>query len=252
MANVADASNWASDSTRVRPDRSRWVPETRFGFWFLGTNVWSRYVVEVALNDLARLMPAGARKPRVLLDAGCGPGVSLPLLDRYFQPERIIGLDIDPKEVRRSSARAAQCRCAAEVRLGDVTRLDLADNSVDMVLCHQLLHHLVRQEQALREFFRVLAPGGALLVAESCREFILTAPVRLLFRHPNEKQQSPEGYQRLVRAAGFDLDAQSVKSSTPFWSQTDWGFTRKLGWRRASDEDTEVVIAAIKPAAPTQ
>ena len=226
----------------------RWVPETWFGHWFLGTNVWSRYAVEVALNDLARLMPDSARRPLRILDAGSGPGVSLPLLDRIFSPESILAIDINPKEVQRSRRQAGLCRCEVEVRAGDATELDLPDGSVDMVLCHQLLHHLVPQKEALAEFHRVLAPGGTLLLAESCDEFISSIPVRMLFRHPNETQRSATGYQRLVRDAGFILAPDCVETSTPFWSLPDWGLRQKLGWKRpAGAEPTEVTGAAMKP-----
>ena len=87
-------------------NRSRWVKETRFGHWFLGTNVWSRYVVEVAIRDLAALLPPPARPPRLILDAGSGPGVALPLLDRFFQPASLLAIDIDPQEVARSRTQA--------------------------------------------------------------------------------------------------------------------------------------------------
>lgn len=192
--------------------------------------------------------PAAARHPRRILDAGCGPGVSLPLLDRCFHPERIIGLDVDPQEVARSRRQAGRCTCRVDVRVGDVTRLDLADGAVDMVLCHQTLHHVVQQEVVLREFHRVLAPGGVLLLAESCRAFILSAPVRLLFRHPNEVQKTAAEYQQLVRAAGFTFGPGHVATSVPFWTLADWGFARRLGWRpRSAPEPTQLVMVAFKP-----
>ncbi|GEM_PF-77422 len=231
------------------PDRLRWVPETRFGRWFLGTNIWTRYVVEVALRDLVKLLPPAARHPKRIVDAGSGPGVSLPLLDRHFSPELIIGLDINPAEVLRSAAQAKHCRARVEVRRGDANALDLPDGSVDLVLCHQLLHHVVRQEIVLSEMYRVLAPGGTLLVSESCRDFILSTPVRLLFRHPNEVQRTAAEYQQLVRNAGFTFGPEQVKTSTPFWSLPDWGLRQKLGWRRpVNAEPTEVMLVAFKPA----
>jgi SAM-dependent methyltransferase len=224
------------------------VRETRFGHWFLGTSVWSRYVVEVALQDLFRLLPAEARRPRRILDAGCGPGVSLPILDRLFQPESIVAIDIDPKEVVRSQAQARHCAARVDVRRGNAEHLDLPDGSVDLVLCHQLLHHVVPQAEVLRELRRVLAPGGTLLVAESCREFIHSAPVRLLFRHPDEVQRTAAEYQQLVRDAGFAFTPQQVHTSTPFWSLADWGLRYKLGWPRpASPEPTEITLVAFKP-----
>ena len=204
----------ASPPDSAAPERLRWVPETKFGHWFLGTNIWTRYVVEVALHELAGLLPAGARPPRRILDAGCGPGVSLPLLDRHFRPELIIALDIDPSEIERSRRQVPHCACQVELRRGDVAHLDLTDHSIDMVLCHQTLHHVVRQEAVLRELYRVLAPGGTLLLAESCRDFIRSAPVRLLFRHPNEVQKTAAGYQQLVRQVGFRFGPEHVVTTS--------------------------------------
>lgn len=229
-------------------DRRRWVPETRFGHWFLGTNIWVRYVVVVALNQLVGLLPAGTRAPRRILDAGCGPGVSLPLLDRHFRPESIVALDIDPAEIERSRRQSPLCSCRIELCQGDAARLELADASVDMVLCHQTLHHVVRQETVLREIYRVLAPGGTLLLAESCRDFIQSTPVRMLFRHPNEVQKTATEYQQLVRQVGFKFGPEHVATSTPFWTLPDWGLARKLFGRRNSEaEPTEVYLVAFKP-----
>ncbi len=241
-------------STPLSPkDRLRWVPETRFGLWFLGTHVWARYVVDVALNDMFKMLPPEARHPRRILDAGSGPGVSLPILDRLFSPAKIIAMDINPGEVRRSQAQAKLCRCPVSVSRGDATAIDLPDSSVDLVLCHQLLHHVVQQEVVLREMYRVLAPGGTLLVAESCRDFIKSAPVRLLFRHPNEVQKTATGYQQLVRQAGFTFGPEHVRASTPFWSLTDWGLRYKLGWPRPINaEPTEVTLVAFKPGRSNQ
>jgi ubiquinone/menaquinone biosynthesis C-methylase UbiE len=206
--------------------------------------------VQVAIEQFVRALPQPTPRPLRILDAGSGPGVSLPLLDATFRPDEIIAIDANPAEVERSRRQAARCRCRVEVLRGDAAALKLSDESVDLVLCHQLLHHVVRQEVVLREFHRVLAPGGILLVAESCRAFILSAPVRLLFRHPNHVQKSAEGYQQLVRAAGFEFGPQHVETSTPFWSKTDWGFCEKFGvqWFVPS-EPTEVTIVAFKPTA---
>jgi SAM-dependent methyltransferase len=245
---MPEASASAPRTQSAAPERLRWVPETKFGHWFLGTNVWSRYVVEVALQELADLLPENARRPRLILDAGCGPGVSLPLLDRLFQPEKILAIDIDPLEIARSQRQVPRCACRVDVQRGDVGRLDLADESVDLVLCHQTLHHVVRQTMVLQEFYRVLAPGGTLLLAESCRDFIRSTPVRLLFRHPNEVQKTASEYQDLVRRTGFTFGPEHVVTSTPFWSLPDWGLATRLGWRRrTAAEPTEIYLVAFKP-----
>ncbi|PMW74993.1 SAM-dependent methyltransferase, partial [Pseudomonas sp. GW460-12-1-14-LB3] len=66
----------------------------------------------------------------------------------------------------------------------DCATLKLPDASVDLLFCHQTFHHLVEQEQALAEFYRVLKPGGYLMFAESTEAYIDTWVIRWLFRHP--------------------------------------------------------------------
>lgn len=69
-----------------------------------------------------RQADAGAPRPRLILNAGGGPGVSLPRLDRLFQSESIIAIDIDPLKVERSRRRVPLCNCRVEVRGGDAAR----------------------------------------------------------------------------------------------------------------------------------
>lgn len=226
------------------------VPETRFGRWFLRTNIWTRYVVEAALDEFMRQLPATLERPRRILDAGCGAGVSLPLLDQRLRPDCIVALDIEPGEVERCRRQARGCRSELRLMVGDAANLALADESVDIVLCHQMLHHARRQEAILREFHRALVPGGWLLLAESCRSFILSTPVRMMFRHPNEVQKSAGEYQELVRAAGFSFGPTQVATSTPFWSLLDWGLSRRVGWRANRPlEPTQVTLSATKTPA---
>lgn len=184
------------------------------------------------------------------LDAGCGPGVSLPLLGRYFSPAVIIGLDIDLGKIERACAQVLRCACAVESVQGDIALLDFADSSFDLILYYQTRHHVVDQAAVLREFHRVLALGGAVLIAESCREFILSAPVRVLFRHPNEVQKTALEYQRLPRAAGFSFTLAEEETARSFWSLADGGLIDRLGRRpKRVPEPAEVAVVAFKPAA---
>ena len=247
----------ASPSSRAISPESRgatkkpcdWMHETRFGQWFIGTQVWELYVVKVSMQQFVRLLAGRGWKPRRVLDAGCGPGVSLPLLEQYFKPDVIVALDVDPGEIERSRVQSRRCTCPVELRQGDVANLNFPDASFDLILCHQTLHHVVEQEAVLRELHRVLAPGGALLIAESCRSFILSTPVRVLFRHPNEVQKTAGEYQQLLRDAGFLFTSAEVETSRPFWSLLDWGLLERLGWRSKRDaEPTQVAVVAFKPA----
>jgi SAM-dependent methyltransferase len=225
-----------------------WVSETRFGKWFLSTETWFREVLSQAVADLHELagpdLPASFNR---LMDVGCGQGLAFSLLQKHFAPRAIVGVDIDPRMLELARAAAKGCDLPVEVHAASVTRLDLPDASVDGILCHQLIHHVANQQGALRELHRVLAPGGYLFLSESCEAFIKTWTVRWLFRHPEGVQRPAEGYVKLVREAGFVFDeTRDVRTSTPWWSLWDFGFTRKIGLVRSPPVATELLLVARK------
>src|SRR5262245_59311018 len=147
---------------------SVWVPETRFGSWFVRTDVWIKYVLAKSFIGFDALFNSKQRFSRIL-DIGCGAGTAFGLIETHYAPQSLMGIDIDPSLVRRAQEAALRCRCAAEARVGDAAHLELPDTSIDMIICHQTLHHLPNQIAAVRELYRVLRPGGVLLCAESCR-----------------------------------------------------------------------------------
>lgn len=184
-----------------------------------------------------------------ILDAGCGIGQSFPLLEQAFQPRSIFGVDVDGEMIERAETFVRQCRC--HVALDSVSILDscLPSASLDMIFCHQLLHHTTDQEGVLRAFYRLLVPGGIALIGESCRPFIRSIPVRLLFRHPMMVQKTASEYVDLVERMGFETGAGEVKTCTPWWSRRDLGLMEKLGIAGSRSLDiTEVLIVAKKPA----
>jgi ubiquinone/menaquinone biosynthesis C-methylase UbiE len=225
------------------------VPETRIGFWFLGTRTWTDHVIRVALRDLVRLIPD--RKPSypVVLDAGCGQGKSfLPLIE-CFAPQHLIGVDAEEKCLDRARREAAREGTRTDLYRRDLSALPLADESVDLVFCHQTFHHLVRQDLALREFWRVLKPGGVLLFAESTRAYIHSWIIRLLFRHPMHMQRSAGEYLDMIRRQGFRFEAQNVSLPYLWWSRWDLGALEWFGFGvPAEREETLVNLAAVKPA----
>lgn len=235
--------------TAPRPARL-WTPDTRFGAWFQNTEVWRRYVVSPALAELAQLLGEAAPRPKWLLDAGCGAGQAFPEIAARFQPGRILAVDIDRRQLALARRSAARCACPVDLQHADLRRLDLRSESVDLALCHQVLHHVSDQEAVLAELFRVLRPGGFLLVAESCRAFVRSLPVRLLFRHPRGVQRSADGYRELLRASGFAFERESTSTPEPFWARPDFGLRERLGLPRAANEAPEVQVVARRPAIP--
>jgi ubiquinone/menaquinone biosynthesis C-methylase UbiE len=235
----------------TQPASDPHVPETEFGKWFLRTETWTTHVLERALADLAPLMPPGRNSYEVVADVGCGYGRSLPKLHQRFAPRRLIGMDIDPEMLEASSREVTAHGIAAEFICCSSSNIALPDASVDLLFCHQTFHHLIDQDKAIAEFFRVLKPGGVLLFAESTKRYIHSWIIRLLFRHPMDVQKTAPEYLAMVRAAGFDVPDSAVSYPFLWWSREDLGLLERVLRIKppAVREETLINLVARKPLA---
>jgi len=229
-----------------------YVEETKFGFWFLRSHTWQHHVLRVAINDLRRLFDETPPQAPVLLDVGCGQGRSFKHLQQVFKPGRLLGTDADPHSLELSGAEAVNQGLKVELQGSDCAELQFPDNSIDLLFCHQTFHHLVEQEKALAEFWRVLKPGGYLLFAESTEAYIDTWVIRWLFRHPMHVQKSAEGYLDMLRAQGFQFTPRNVSYPYLWWSRSkDFGLLERFGLRKppppGQREETLVNVVARKP-----
>ena len=226
----------------------KFVPETHIADWFLRTHTWNIHVLRRALNDLQRFMPQQITFP-IILDIGSGCGQSFDHLVARFQPQQLLALDPDPKFTDKVAAAIQRCSCPVQMLPANAAAIPLADQSVDMIFCHQSFHHIVDQESAIKEFYRVLKPGGYLLFAESTRRYIHSLMIRLLFRHPMDVQKTAEQYIYMIRETGFALPEQRISLPFLWWSRPDGGFLEWIGCKVPTQrEETLINAVAIKPA----
>ena len=127
----------------------------RFGRNYLPGRSWKGLA-----EMLLKLLP-----PLVIADLGAGEGtVSLMLAQRA---KHVIAVDNSEKMIEYGSGIARRNGVKnLEYRLGDLEELPLATGEVDLVLFHQSLHHAMHPKKAVEEAWRILRPGGRIVVLD--------------------------------------------------------------------------------------
>ena len=97
-----------------------------------------------------------------LLEVGCGPG---PIVELLVQKGiRYQGLDISPGMIAECRRRFAGVP-GARFDVGDAARLNYPEGRFDVVLCLGMLEYVHDEAAVVREFVRVLKPGGLLILS---------------------------------------------------------------------------------------
>ena len=103
-----------------------------------------------------------------VLDLGCGTGSLVRMLKRRHPSARVAAIDPDPKALARARAKLARAGAEVAFEQGFADALPYESAAFDRVLSSLMFHHLTAPEKdaALREAYRVLAPGGTLHVLD--------------------------------------------------------------------------------------
>lgn len=100
-----------------------------------------------------------------IADLGAGEGLISQLLAR--RAERVTCVDNSPKMVEFGRELAKKNGFSnLDYQLGDIEEVPLKDESVDLALLSQALHHAQHPETAVQEAFRILQPGGELIIVD--------------------------------------------------------------------------------------
>ena len=156
-------------------------------WWFVGRR-------RLAIRLLkAAIAPANGRHPTVL-DLGCGTGVVLRDLGEWASP---VGLDMSERALgyclRRGLSKTVQ---------GDGECLPIRDESLDAIIGLDIFQHIKDDRAAFAEAFRVLRPGGILVLSVPAFRSLWGPHDVALMHHRRYRRREIQG---LLTDAGFEV-----------------------------------------------
>lgn len=162
----------------------------KFHFFYVGNHKIILSLVEKYTKDVS-----GKLK---ILDAGCGTGLLAKKLERYGD---VAAVDISPYAIKLAKRRGVPARQAS------VDKLPYKNNTFDLVVSVDVIYHRrVNDKKALVEFFRVLKPGGVLILRVPANKwFNLRHDAHV---HTRERYSKSELLEKL-KMAGFKIEKMS-------------------------------------------
>jgi len=151
---------------------------------------------------------AALREGDVVVDLGSGGGFDCFLAARRVGASgRVIGVDMTPEMIAKARGNAARDGAEnVEFRLGEIEYLPVADASADMVISNCVINLSTDKAQVFREAFRVLKPGGRLMVSD----LVLLRPL------PDSVRRSVEMYAGCISGAMLEADYLAAMRTAGF------------------------------------
>jgi SAM-dependent methyltransferase len=169
-------------------------------------------------NPLAH---AAIHEGDTVLDLGSGAGFDCFLAARKVgKTGQVIGVDMTHEMLTRARENAKKAKVTnVEFRLGEIEALPVADNSVDLIISNCVINLSPDKGRVFREAYRVLKPGGLLMVSD----IVLTRELPESVRNSVEAYASciagaslKDEYLDLIRKAHFSDVAVLEETPVPF------------------------------------
>jgi SAM-dependent methyltransferase len=190
---------------------------------------------------------ANIQEGETIVDLGSGAGIDCFLAaKRAGESGKVIGIDMTPAMIdkARNNAREGGYH-NVEFRLGEIEHMPLADNSVDLIISNCVINLSPDKSKVFRDAYRVLKPGGRLVVSDIVLNHEFPEVVKKALDMPGcvSRAWVTEDYLGVIEAAGFErvelLEADHIQPQRQPVEVGDGLRKRKL---RTYNKEVEVVL----------
>ena len=183
----------------------------------------------------------------IMLDVGCGEGRHIFGVMQDYPQMKCVGLDMDNASLNKAEEGyqyfESISNAGAEFIKGSAYSLPFPDESIDLIVCSEVLEHLHEYNDAVEEIHRVLKPGGKFYASVPA-----SWPEKVCWSLSKDYQNQPGGHLRIfnqlelvseIKESGFKfLSSEKFHSiHSPYW------WLRCLFWK---SQDSNFLVNLYK------
>lgn len=194
---------------------------------------------------------ASLKKGETVLDLGSGAGIDCFLAaPAVGETGKVIGVDMTPEMIFKARENAEKGNFKnVEFRLGEIERLPVSDNSIDIIISNCVINLSPDKDAVFKEAYRVLNPGGRLMVSD----IVLLKPLPDFVRNAVQAYVGcvagaslKQEYLDKIENAGFkSVKILQERDYTESWAQDKQAHKDLLGEYDLSYEKSMEIAASI-------
>ncbi len=182
------------------------------------------------------------QKGETVLDLGAGAGIDVFLAaNKVGETGRVIGIDMTPDMINKGQEIAEEYGYSnVDFKLGEIENMPIEDNSIDVIISNCVINLAPDKSKVYQEAFRVLKPGGRILISDLVTEGELPEDIRKSFEAWSEciaGALDKNEYVNIIKNAGFE-NVQIVTEKQYYEERLD---------ERLAGKITSLNVCAKKP-----
>ncbi len=177
--------------------------------------------------EAPRLKQLSKGRADTILEIGCGQGVGARVIYSLFAPQRYVGIDLDPRMIKRATQKGQELENAMFVE-GDASSLAFPDGTFDLAIDFGIVHHIPNWKDALAEVYRTLKMNGEFLFEELSLETWergIGRPLKKVLKHPYDRMFRRQEFVDELEKLGFETETHEENPISFYYF---WGRARKI------------------------